>query len=196
MNILLATNNLHKITEVKSILNNISGLKVLSLSDYGLKSDTDETGNTLEENALQKARAVYKLLEIPSLADDTGLFVEALQGEPGVHSARYAGKNASYEINNLKLLDKMKNIPDNKRNAYFETVLCFYKSEKDYDFFRGVCKGKILSSPGGKNGFGYDPLFLPEGFSQTLAEMTEKEKNEISHRRKSLEEFKKSLVQF
>lgn len=194
MKILLATNNPHKIKEVKSILKNTEELNILSLSDFGLKTETEETGNTLEENAMLKAKATYMLLGIPALADDTGLFVEALNGKPGVHSARYAGENSGYEKNNAKLLKMLNDVQEEMRAAYFKTVLCFYKGENKYNFFEGVCEGRILTNPKGINGFGYDPLFLPNGKNKTLAEMTEEEKNEISHRRKSLETLKEYLT--
>ncbi|MBV6478217.1 MAG: dITP/XTP pyrophosphatase [Ignavibacteria bacterium] len=194
MKILFASNNIHKIKEVKSILINLKDIEILSPSDFGLKTNIAETGSSLEENALIKAKSIYNLLGIPALADDTGLFVNALDGEPGVHSARYAGENSDYEKNNLKLLKLLNSVKEEKRIAHFKTVLCLYKSKNEYNFFEGICEGKILARSKGSNGFGYDSLFLPSGSILTFAEMSELQKNDISHRRKSLEKLKNHLL--
>ncbi len=187
--ILIASNNSHKITEIKTLLKDINDISILSLVDIGINTEVIEDGNTLEENALIKAKAIYEISKIPCVSDDTGLFVDALNGEPGVYSARYAGANASYHDNCVKLLSNMISLPSDKRTAGFESVICFYLNEKEYYFFKGICKGRIISIESGTNGFGYDPLFVPEGYEITFAEMTDAEKNKISHRAKSLKEF-------
>lgn len=137
-----------------------------------------------------KARKINSVLNISTIADDTGLFVEALNGEPGIYSARYAGENASYEDNCVKLLSDLKDVPENKRTAKFESVICFYVCEKEYYFFKGICKGKIIELGRGSNGFGYDPLFVPEDLTKTFAELSDEEKNKISHRARALQKFK------
>jgi len=191
--ILIATNNKHKVKEISDILNP-TGYEVLSLSDVNLTIEIEEDKDTLEGNALKKAEEVFKAANIPTLADDTGLFLDALNGEPGVFSSRYAGENVSYDDNCKKLLKALKDIPDEKRNAYFKTIVCYYVSEKKYYLFEGICKGKINKEKKGENGFGYDPLFIPDGFDKTYAEMNDIEKNLISHRAKAIEAFKNYLI--
>lgn len=188
MRLLIATNNKHKVNEIKKILNN-DNFKLFTLSDLNIDIDVDEDKDTLEGNALKKAKEIYEIAKIPTIADDTGLFVNSLDGNPGVFSSRYAGEKATYDDNCNKLLESMKNIPDGKRNAYFKTVVCFYESENTYHFFDGICDGQITTQKYGDKGFGYDPLFIPDGFEKTYAEMTDDEKNLISHRGKA---FKKA----
>ena len=188
--IIIATNNQHKTVEIRSILKENNKIKILSLKDFGIKADINEDGKTLEENALIKAAYVYKLLGIPALADDTGLFVDALNGEPGVYSARYAGEDATYEDNCKKLTSHLENIPEDKRTAEFVSVICLYINEKDHYFFKGTCKGKIINEGKGTNGFGYDPIFAPEDSEKTFAELNDSEKNKISHRALALKKFK------
>lgn len=188
--ILIASNNSHKISEIKSVLYH-SNLKLLSLKDFGIAVDVVEDGNTLKENAFKKAKEVYNILGIPALSDDTGLFVEVLNGEPGVYSARYAGEDATYEDNRNKLLGRLNSISDEKKNARFESVICFHVNEKEFYFFEGICEGTIIKEVRGTNGFGYDPVFLPKGFNKTFAELSDKEKNEISHRAIALQKFSK-----
>lgn len=181
MKLLIATNNKHKVNEIKNILNN-KKFELFTLSDLNINIEIDEDKDTLEGNALKKAEEVFKIVKLPCIADDTGLFVEAINGEPGVFSSRYAGENATYDDNCNKLLKNMENIPDDKRNAYFKTVVCFYESENKYTFFEGICEGKIINGKYGEKGFGYDPVFIPSGFNLTYAQMSETEKNSISHR--------------
>ncbi|MEO8209818.1 MAG: RdgB/HAM1 family non-canonical purine NTP pyrophosphatase [bacterium] len=188
--ILIASNNGHKISEIKSILKNNPFIELFSLKDFGVKVDVIEDGNTLEENALKKAKEINKVFNIPTLSDDTGLFVEALNGEPGVYSARYSGENASYQDNCDKLLSRLENIKIVKRTARFESVICYYLTENEYYFFKGICDGNIIKEERGKNGFGYDPLFIPEKSNKTFAELEDDEKNKISHRGRSLKKFK------
>ncbi|HEY5124769.1 MAG TPA: RdgB/HAM1 family non-canonical purine NTP pyrophosphatase [Ignavibacteria bacterium] len=182
--ILLATNNKHKVTEIKDIIGK-SDYELITLSDLNLEIEVIEDKDTLEGNAIKKAEEVFLRSKIPVLADDTGLFVDAINGEPGVFSSRYAGVNATYDDNCKKLLDAMKDVPEENRTAYFKTVVCYYKSENSPMIFEGICRGRISMIYRGYKGFGYDPLFIPEGFDKTFAEMSEKEKNFISHRSKA-----------
>jgi XTP/dITP diphosphohydrolase len=188
MKILIATNNKHKVEEIRDILKN-NKFELYTLSDLNINVEVEEDKDTLEGNALKKAEEMFKVAKIPTIADDTGLFVNSLDGEPGVFSSRYAGENATYDDNCLKLLKSMEIIPENKRSAYFKTTVCFYESENIYCFFEGICTGRIATEKHGDKGFGYDPLFIPDGFDKTYAEMSELEKNTISHRGRA---FKKA----
>lgn len=184
MKILIATNNKDKIFEIKKILNN-EKIELFTLSDLNIDIDVEEDKDTLEGNALKKAEEMFRITKIPTVADDTGLFVDALNGEPGVYSSRYAGEDVTYDDNCRKLIKNMNGIPADKRMAYFKTVVCIYESENKYHFFDGICKGKIITEKRGNNGFGYDPVFIPDGFDKTYAEMSDEEKNSISHRGKA-----------
>lgn len=193
--IVLATQNQHKVKEIKSILCDLDNIEVLDLSYFPEMGPVNEDGKTLEENAMKKAKAVFEHTQVLSLADDTGLFVDYILGEPGVYSSRYAGENVTYEDNNKKLLNALKGVPPRKRTARFKccVALCGKEIQKT---FIGITEGKILFSPRGENGFGYDPLFLPDGYDKTYAEMSEEEKNKVSHRYKALllaKEFLKSI---
>jgi XTP/dITP diphosphohydrolase len=188
--ILIASGNRHKIKEIRFLLKDIQTLRVLSTADFGITANTIEDGDTLELNSYKKAREVYEILKIPALADDTGLFVNVLNGAPGVLSARYSGENATYESNCIKILNELKSFEGNERKARFETVLCLYKNEKEHFFFKGICNGIIINNMKGKNGFGYDPVFIPDGYKNTFAEIPEDEKNKISHRANALYKFK------
>ena len=186
--LLLATNNIHKVSEIRNIL--VSDIEILTLTDFNINIEIKEDKDTLEGNSLIKAEEVFNIAKIPTLADDTGLYVTALNGQPGVFSSRYAGENATYD-DNCKILTFNMNKTNNKnRSAFFRTVICYYLSEGKYYFFEGICKGKISTTYRGTNGFGYDPLFIPEGFNKTYAELTDEEKNKISHRSKALTNFK------
>ena len=178
--LVFATNNAHKLEEVRAILGN--DYEVLSLADINLHEDIPETAGTLEGNALQKAQYVKQHYGIDCFADDTGLEVDALNGEPGVYSARYAGEGHDSEANMSKLLLKM----NKKRNrkARFRTIVALIQGE-DIHLFEGIVNGTIIKERKGKGGFGYDPIFVPEGYSQTLAEIGE-EKNKISHRARAI----------
>ncbi|MBL8008482.1 MAG: RdgB/HAM1 family non-canonical purine NTP pyrophosphatase [Ignavibacteria bacterium] len=187
--ILIATGNSHKINEIKLLLQDFPGLKILSLKDFCIKPEITEDKDSLEKNSLKKARETYNILKIPCVSDDTGLFVEALNGAPGVHSARYSGENATYDSNCRKLLYELKDIPAKDRNAYFETVICLYINDNENYFFNGICKGRIINEVRGKYGFGYDPVFVPEGYDRTFAEMTNEEKNNVSHRSAAVKSF-------
>lgn len=187
--LILATNNNDKVTEIKKILNK-TDIEILSMKDAGINYEVTEDKDSLEGNSLKKAEEIYLISGIPCVADDTGLFTIALNGEPGVYSSRYAGENVTYSDNRKKLLDNMKGIPEEKRTAYFRTTVCFYREKTIYYFFEGECKGRILEEERGEKGFGYDAIFLPEGFDKSFAEMTIEEKNTISHRAKAFLKFR------
>lgn len=177
MKLVFATNNLNKLAEVQKMLPN--SIELLSLKDIDCFDDIEETATTLEGNAKIKANYITEKFGYNCFADDTGLEVEALNGEPGVYSARYAGEPANAENNMQKLLTALNNKTD--RNAQFRTSICLNLDGKQF-LFDGVCKGTILTSKQGEQGFGYDPIFQPEGYNKSFAEMTSEEKNKISHR--------------
>jgi XTP/dITP diphosphohydrolase len=189
--IILSSNNTDKIKEIKEIFKDLD-VKVLSKKDLGLeKLEVVENGKTLEANALKKARAIREVVEgYIIIADDTGLFVDALNGEPGIHAGRFSGEDATYDENNEKLLNELKGIKGSKRSAYFMTVAAIIDKKGNEHLVRGVCKGRIAENYRGQGGFGYDPLFIPEGYSESFREMGREKKNEISHRKKALEEVK------
>jgi XTP/dITP diphosphohydrolase len=191
MNICFATNNAHKLEEIQAILGN--KFHVLSLEDIGCKEELPEERDTLEGNSLQKAEYVFQNYKVACFADDTGLEVEGLNGEPGVYSARYAGAQRNPE-DNMDLL--LKNLQDKRnRKARFRTVITLIQSEGTHQF-EGIVEGTILEERKGKGGFGYDPIFLPTGFSNTLAEMSMEEKNQISHRARATQKLVEFLNQF
>ena len=192
--LILATNNIHKQKEMDALLNDMD-IKIVGLNQYSQVGEIDETGKTLIENSFIKSRTVNKLTGVPSLADDTGLEVDALGGKPGVYSARYAGKNPTYQENCDKLLLKLKGYPKEKRVATFKTVISFVDGEREHHA-EGVVKGVIVDKYRGVDGFGYDPIFQPESQSQTYAEMDTEEKNRMSHRFKALDNIKEFLVQY
>jgi len=175
--IVFATNNQHKLEEVRAMLGD--SYKVVSLKEIGCFDDIPETADTLKGNALQKAEWVKERYGYDCFADDTGLEVEALGGAPGVFSARYAGENVTYADNNRKLLQEMKG--KTNRNAAFKTVICLILNGETH-FFEGEVRGRIIEENRGTTGFGYDPLFIPEGYDVTFAEMGAELKNKISHR--------------
>ncbi|HEY8395216.1 MAG TPA: RdgB/HAM1 family non-canonical purine NTP pyrophosphatase [Bacilli bacterium] len=188
MELLFASQNRNKLSEVSKILNRI---KVISLSDIGDETEVEETGSTFHENAYLKAHYFYMKYKKPVFADDSGLIVPALGGEPGVKSARYANEHGNYLKNNLLLLEKMKDIKD--RRAYFLTVICFIDEKGNCHYFEGRLDGMIGYEMKGRNGFGYDPLFFLPDYQMTLAEMEPAQKNSISHRFKALQKFAKHL---
>ena len=191
MKVILATHNLDKYQEMSDALKNF-GISVLSLSDFPNIGKIIEDGSTLTENAIIKAKTVFDITGIPSISDDTGLMVDALNGEPGVYSARYASENATYSDNVNKLLLNLKNIPKNKRIAQFKTVMVYWDNNTEL-IVEGSVKGRITSSPKGVGGFGYDSVFYIPQQEKTFAEMTIKEKNKISHRGIALYNLKKEL---
>jgi XTP/dITP diphosphohydrolase len=179
--IVFATNNHHKLEEVQKLLNN--SLEILSLDDIGFDQEIPEDFETLEENASQKAWHIYKKFNIDCFADDTGLEVDALNGEPGVFSARYAGDQKNSNDNIRKLLLNLKNCQN--RQAQFRTVISLILDGEEFRF-EGLVRGKIINSLKGESGFGYDPVFVPDGYDQTFAEMNLDLKNLISHRGKAV----------
>lgn len=188
MKILIASANNHKVQEIKSILSE-KNIDVVSLNDFPPIPDVPETGITLEENSHIKALAYHKETGLPVIADDTGLFVDALNGEPGVYSARYAGEEATYSDNCNKLISEFKKLGLESSPAHFKTVICYLKNENEYKFFEGQVDGTIITQLHGTNGFGYDPLFIPDGYNITFAEMTNTQKNELSHRAIAVKRF-------
>lgn len=191
--LLIASGNRHKVEEIGKIFSG-TGMRLRDLTEFSNVPDVIEDGNTLQENSGKKAKEYFEFTGIPCIADDTGLFVVALKGEPGVYSARYSGENATYESNCKLLLKNLEGIAD--RSAEFRSVICYYDGISDAQFFEGILKGKIIASTRGKNGFGYDPVFLPDGSDKTLAEMTDEEKNSLSHRARALEKFKEFAESF
>ncbi len=192
--LLLATRNKGKIKEIQALLSGAS-FTIVSVLDYPEISEVIEDGATLEANALLKARTVFNQTHIPTIADDSGLEVYALEMAPGVYSARYAGENVSYEDNNRKLLKELHHFPPEKRGARFRCVVAFVSEEGEH-VFEGICEGTILQELRGTNGFGYDPLFVPNGYNLTFAELSLEIKNHISHRAKALNSLKKQLLTF
>jgi len=184
MELVFATNNKHKLEELQAILGN--QFKLLSLNDIGCNEEIPEEQDTLEGNASQKAFYIYNKFGRNCFADDTGLDIEALNGEPGVYSARYAGDERSAEANMDKVLDKLAKIKN--RNARFRTVISLVISGLEKQF-EGVVEGEILAEKRGGSGFGYDPIFQPTGFTLSFAEMNLKDKNQISHRGRAVEKL-------
>jgi len=177
MKIVFATNNLNKLSEIQSLVPN--GIEILSLRDINCNEELPETRLTLEGNALQKAEFVFDNYGYNCFADDTGLEIDALNGEPGVYSARYAGENCLAEDNIRKVLDKLKG--EKVRWAKFRTVIALIINGKE-TLFEGECNGSITQTKDGEEGFGYDPIFLPDDSELTFAQMSKKEKGKISHR--------------
>ena len=191
--IVLATRNKHKIEEIKTILHDLP-LEILTLNDYPDVPVLREDGATFQENSLQKAQAVFQHSKLAALADDSGLEVFYLNGRPGVISARYAGDGASDEMNNEKLLGQIRGVAPRRRKAQFRAVLTLL-DDKGVEVTEGICPGTLVESPRGTNGFGYDPIFMPDGFSRTYAELTSEEKNRISHRARALAAMREVLQQ-
>jgi XTP/dITP diphosphohydrolase len=191
--IIIATKNKGKILEFRDFFRRFD-IEVASLLDLESEMpDIAETGATFEENAAIKAEAIAALLNQPVLADDSGLMVDALNGEPGVYSARYAGEAKSDEANNEKLLKELENTVEDLRTAQFVCVLAIAKPGEETIFRTGYCNGKIGFFSKGNNGFGYDPLFIPNGFEQTMAELSPETKNKISHRSQAIGKLEEGL---
>lgn len=189
MKIIAATKNKNKLREFGEILR---GFEIISQEEAGIDIDVEETGTTFEENSLLKAQAIYEKSGIPAIADDSGLCVDALGGEPGVYSARYGGEGYDDEGRVQLLLKNMKDIPDEKRTARFVCAITMV-SDDGIITARGECEGRINHAPVGENGFGYDPVFYMEEYGKTTAQMTPDEKNAVSHRGKALRIFAKKL---
>lgn len=188
MELLVATHNEHKKEEIQQILGRDFAVK--SLADYDLHEEIVEDGDSFRANALIKAKYCFEKTGIPSLGDDSGLVVEALGGRPGIFSARYAGDH-DFAKNIAKVLEEMQG--EENRKAYFITVLCYY-NETGAQYFEGRVYGNLLDDNKGFKGFGYDPIFVPEGLGQTFAEMNPEDKNKISHRKQALDLFLKDIV--
>lgn len=186
----LASGNPHKIEELRELLQPFD-IELRSTLDYPDVEEVEEDRPDLEGNALKKAGHWYDKTGLPSLSDDTGLEVDALDGDPGVYSARYAGKDASYEENTQKLLKEL----EGKQNRYaqFRTVVAFIDQAGKEHLFEGVCRGTIITEKRGEKGFGYDPVFRPEGYQKTFAELSSEEKNRISHRGMAIQKFLRYL---
>ena len=184
MKLVFASNNKNKIIEIQSILPNT--IEILSLEDIGCVVDIPETADTIEGNAILKANYVTQKYGYDCFADDSGLEVDALNGEPGVYSARYAGEQKNNEDNIDKLLIKLSNKSD--RKAHFKTVIALNINNESH-LFTGIAKGEIMNERKGTNGFGYDPVFIPDGADKTFAEMTLQEKTVFSHRKKATQKF-------
>lgn len=185
MNMIFATSNAHKVEEIRAVLPD--GFTVQSLKDIGFTEELPETQETIEGNSLQKAQTLSeKLNGITCFSEDTGLEIDALDGRPGVYSARYAGPSATFADNVAKVLAEMQGQQD--RRARFKTVITYYTGTESVQF-TGLCEGTILTVPRGTEGFGYDPIFMPEGCNLSFAEMRLSDKNQISHRRKAVDQF-------
>lgn len=190
MQLVFATNNDNKLREIRNILGD--KIKLLSLKDLNINDDILENEPSLEGNAMYKARYIHSILNMNVFADDTGLEIDALNGLPGVHSARFAGENKISENNIDKVLSLMGNTTN--RKARFRTVIALILDGKEY-YFEGISEGSIIMEKRGNEGFGYDPVFIPDGYDRTYAEMTLDEKNKISHRARAFEKLKNFLSQ-
>jgi XTP/dITP diphosphohydrolase len=192
MKIIFATQNPCKAKEVKAIFAN-SPFEIISLYDLGNNIEIEENGMTFQENAFIKAKTVYDIYKEPVVADDSGLSIEQLDGRPGVYSARYAGENCTYEDNNLKVVDELKDSPE-PHKAKFISYAVFYDGKNEIETI-GELPGVLIKEQRGNGGFGYDPIFIPDGYQQTISEMGFEEKNKISHRAKSFNELKNKLME-
>lgn len=191
--IVFASGNPDKLIEVREVLSGL-GIEVLGTAELGIeKFEVDEDGETLQDNAFKKAYELYRRVKAPVFADDTGLFVPYLNGAPGVYSARYSGVGASYASNRARLLKELSSARGYERKAYFMTVIAFYDGSEKL-FFEGRVDGRITDIEKGDAGFGYDAIFLPEGYDKTFAELSLAEKSKISHRAKSLSKFRDFLI--
>jgi len=195
LTLIAATTNKHKLIEIQKLMCDIN-IKLKSLSDYSGYPDVIEDGKTFEENALKKARAYFNHFGLPVFADDSGLVVPALNNEPGVYSARYAGEHASYADNNKLLMKKIKKVDPNSRQGIFVCTIC-YKDDSHEKLLTGTTEGIILDELRGEGGFGYDPLFYLPGLNKCFAELSMEKKNDLSHRGKAtimLKEYLKNTI--
>ncbi len=193
--IVFATGNAGKMKEIKEILSDMDA-EVVSMKDAGIAVDIEENGKTFEENAVIKAKAVAALTEDAVLADDSGLEVDYLNGEPGVYSARYMGEDTSYIIKNQAILDRLAGVPKEQRTARFVCAIAAALPDGNVLVTRETIEGYIGEKPAGSNGFGYDPIFYVDEFGCSTAELTEEQKNRISHRGKALRAMKEKLRQY
>lgn len=184
IDLIFATNNANKVKEIKAVTG--STLSILSLAEAGIDIDIPEPHDSLEANASEKSGVIHQLTQKNCFSEDTGLEVEALNGAPGVKSARYAGETRDFQANIDLLLQNLK--PHNNRAAQFRTVISLIWNQQEY-LFEGICKGQILDVQRGHDGFGYDPVFVPDGATKTFAEMLLEEKNQFSHRKKAMQQL-------
>lgn len=192
--IVIATKNSGKAKEFIGFFkkHNIHAISLLDLKEP--IDDIEETGSTFKENAVIKSEQISSILKKPVLGDDSGLVIDALDGDPGIYSARYAGFPSDDQANMSKVIQKLQNVPLAKRTARFVCVLSISELGKQPVFYKGYCEGKIGFTPKGTNGFGYDPIFIPDGFTQTMAELSFREKNNLSHRGQALKQLEKALM--
>ncbi len=193
MKLVVATNNQHKLEEFRRILSPL-GVQVLSQSDVHVHVEPEETGTTFAENAKIKAKAVFDVCGLPSVADDSGLCVDALDGRPGVYSARYLGEDTPYEQKNAALLAELKDVPEEERGAQFVSGICCQLDEEHTIETVGICEGTIGWEPRGQGGFGYDPIFMVDG--KSYSELTGEEKDAVSHRGRALRQFYTMLEEY
>ena len=193
MKLVLATRNQGKVHEIGEIFKIEDEIELLSLHNYSDLPDVVEDGKTYEENAIKKASIVAEYTGHLAIADDSGLEVDALDGAPGVHSARYAGENASDRDRIAKLLDALQRVPDDRRSGRFICAVAIAEPRAQVRVVRGVCEGRIIHTPRGEGGFGYDPVFVPVGYDKTFSELGDEIKNQISHRAKALGKARKLL---
>ncbi len=193
MKLVLATRNLGKVRELGEMLSDQRKVEILSLIDFPDAPQIVEDGETYQDNAVKKAAQIAEHTGYLTLGDDSGLEVDALNGAPGVHSARYAGENASDAQRIEKLLDALKDVPDDQRTARFKCAIAIAEPEGQSNVVVGVCEGKIIRESRGVHGFGYDPVFVPAGYDRTFAELGDEVKNRISHRAKALRMANKLL---
>lgn len=193
--LVIASTNIHKVREFRSLLKPFSGFDILSLSDFPHYTPPEETGKTFEENAILKAEHAAKALNCWVLADDSGLVVPALNGAPGIFSARYAGKDATDLENRKKLLEEMQHLMEEDRQAFFECAIALASASGLKKCVKGICEGTLIAKDRGGSGFGYDPLFIKHGYSKTFAELQDSVKNRISHRRKAMDKIFLTLEQ-
>ncbi len=191
--LVIATHNRSKFVEMKAALAGI-GWEIIPAYDFPGVPDVIENGQTLEENSLKKAREIAEFTGFSSLADDTGLYVDALQGAPGIYAARFAGENCTYLDNVNKLLNSLKDVPENQRRAFFRTIITIFHHPAEKEQVLGEVEGSITLKAIGSEGFGYDPVFLPLGCTKVFAEMTLVEKNKISHRGRAIQKAKELLM--
>ena len=191
--VVAASRNRHKIEEIDAITKKF-GMHIISRDEAGVPDiEITEDGQTFEDNSLKKAREIMKLCGQITIADDSGLMVDCLDGAPGVYSARFAGEDGNDEKNNQKLLMLLEGVPEEKRTAEFVSVITMVYPDGNIITARGECQGRIITEPAGDNGFGYDPLFVPDGYDRTFAQLTAEEKNSVSPRAAALEKLKKLL---
>ena len=192
--IVVSSGNKNKIKEIKEIFKDLP-VNIVSKGEIGLGDlEIEEDGDTLYDNSLKKAQGLKKHTRHIVMSDDSGLFVEALNNAPGVHSSRYAGEDGNDKKNNEKLLRELKD--EENREAYFKSVIVLIDEEGNELTGEGICKGRIIHEEIGSNGFGYDPLFVPEGYNNTFGELDDESKNKISHRKKALEDLKGKLEEY